>query len=98
MPEFNTKITLAFPITVGGVTITEVEIGRPKTKHLRQMDQKRAGGASDMDQIVEMVRLLTGLTEEQIDELDAVDFTALSETVGDFFPPPETATPPDGAA
>ncbi len=79
-------LRLLFPITVKDREVSEVTITRPKVKDLKAMDAALDGIKDKLDQGIVMAATLTGLPPEVIEELDAEDFTKLSEEVAGFFP------------
>lgn len=79
------RVTLSQPFKVGDATITEVTIRRPKVRDLRALEEARKPGASEIDQGIAMAAALCGLPMEAMDDMDAADFTAVSEVVGRFF-------------
>ncbi|MBN9022527.1 MAG: phage tail assembly protein [Rhizobiales bacterium] len=89
-------VRLTQPIAWDGKTVTEVQVRRPKVKDLRAMEQDNSVNATQIDQGVAMAALLTELPVEIIDEMDAVDFAALSEVIAGFLP--EGPAPATGAA
>ena len=80
-------VRLSQPIASDGKTVTEVHVRRPKVKDLRAMERDTPTSASQIDQGVAMAALLTELPLEVIDEMDAVDFAAVSEVIAGFLPP-----------
>ncbi len=82
----SNAVTLAVPVEWQGQKIAEVTVRRPKVKDLRAIEQASQGRQSQLDQGVEMIAQLTGLPREAVDELDAQDFTAISEVIAGFFP------------
>ena len=86
-------VRLSQPIDWDGKTVTDVQVRRPKVKHLRAMERDTKEAASQIDQGVAMAALLTELPIEVIDEMDAVDFASVSEVIAGFLPPgPAPAT------
>ena len=81
-------LQLLFPITVEDREVSEVTITRPKVKDLKAMDAALVGITDKLDQGIVMVSVLTGLPTEAVEELDADDFTRLSEEVAGFSPRP----------
>ncbi len=79
-------LQLLFPITVEDREVSKVTITRPKVKDLKAMDAALVGITDKLDQGIVMVSVLTGLPPEAVDDLDADDFTRLSEEVAGFFP------------
>ena len=79
-------LQLLFPITVEDREVSEVTITRPKVRDLKAMDAALVGITDKLDQGIVMVSVLTRLPPEAVEELDADDFTRLSEEVAGFFP------------
>ncbi len=79
-------LQLLFPITIVDREVSEVTITRPKVKDLKAMEAALDGIKDKLDQGIVMVSVLTGLPPEAVEELDADDFTRLSEEVAGFFP------------
>lgn len=74
-------ITLAYPIEVDGQTLTTITLRRPKTRDIRAMDARKG---TPMDKTLWMLASLTGLTPEQIDEIDTADLNTLAEKIAGF--------------
>ena len=89
-------VRLSQPIVWEGKTVTEVQVRRPKVKDLRAMERDGTNPASQIDQGVAMAALLTELPIAMIDEMDAVDFAAVSEVIAGFLP--QGPAPATGAA
>ena len=85
MSKPNT-VRLSQPIAWDGKDIAEVQIRRPKVKDLRAMERDAGNTPNQIDQGVAMAALLTDLPVEVIDEMDAVDFAAISEVIAGFLP------------
>ena len=79
-------LSLHYPVTVEDRELSEVTITRPKVRDLKAMDAALVGITDKLDQGIVMAATLTGLPPEVIEELDAEDFTKLSEEVAGFFP------------
>ena len=79
-------VRLSQPIDWEGKTVTDVHVRRPKVKDLRAMERDGTSPASQIDQGVAMAALLTELPVAVIDEMDAVDFAAVSEVIAGFLP------------
>jgi len=77
------KLKLKVPLTVDGKTVAEVSIRRPKVKDIRVVESTK--GEGDLQQGIVTVSLLTGISVEEIDDMDAGDFARVSEVVGGFF-------------
>lgn len=90
----NHKLKLDHPLQVDGKAMAEITIRRPKVKDILAIDKVKDEG--DMQQGITMAVLLTGLSPDVLDEMDAGDFARVSELVGSFFPrlkAPETGVP-----
>lgn len=62
-------IKLDYPIKDGhGNEVTELKIRRAKARDVRKMK-----GATDIEQTLSLLALLTGLVPEDLDELDVAD-------------------------
>lgn len=85
-----TSIKLKHPITVDGREVAELTLRRPKVRDLERMDKV----SGEMAKAVAMVADLTELTPDQVREIDAGDFTAVAEALGDFL---GAAQPASGA-
>ena len=79
-------VRLTQPIAWDGKTVTEVQVRRPKVKDLRAMERDNSAAVTQIDQGVAMAALLTELPVEILDEMDAVDFAAVSEVIAGFLP------------
>jgi len=76
----ETILTLDFPIQDGqGNTLTELKIRRPKVKDLRKMK-----GATEVEQSINILAIVTGLVPEDIDELDMSDFQRAAKVIEDM--------------
>ena len=85
------NITLKTPITIAdGTVIKTVEVGTVKVKHLKAAEAARKDG-DDMMAGIALIAAVTELPVEAIEEMDARDFTALSEGLADFLPKPALA-------
>jgi len=79
-------VRLTQPISWDGKSVSEVQVRRPKVKDLRAMERDHGTAGSQIDQGVAMAALLTELPVMVIDEMDAVDFAAVSEVIAGFLP------------
>ncbi|WP_112122442.1 phage tail assembly protein [Haemophilus influenzae] len=76
----ETILTLNYPIQEGqGNTLTELKIRRPKVKDLRKMK-----GATEVEQSINILAIVTGLVPEDIDELDMSDFQRAAKVIEDM--------------
>jgi hypothetical protein len=78
----KTRYELQYPIKFGDKQLSELEIERPKAKHIKDFG---SGNFLASDQI-KLIHLLTGLTPNQVGELDIVDFTEVGKIIASFFP------------
>lgn len=77
----RTRYTLKHPITVDGETITEFNLRRPKAR-----DLIRARKAKDeLEQVANMLADLAEVSPTTVGELDAEDFAAAGEILGNFM-------------
>jgi len=79
------SIRLTEPVEWQGQKITELSLRRPKVRDLRIMEETATTKPGQLDQGAAMVALLTGIPAEAIEELDAADFTKVSEAIAGFF-------------
>ena len=80
------RVKLVRPIRVEERMITEVFIRRPKVRDLRAMEKMRQPEGTELDQGIAMAAALCDLPLEAMDEMDAADFSAISEVLGGFLP------------
>ena len=76
-----TQIKLKHPITADGREVAELTLRRPKVRDLERMDKV----AGEMAKVVALVADLAELAPDQVRELDAEDFSAVAEALGDFL-------------
>jgi hypothetical protein len=78
---------LAYPVEHDGAPLTEVVLRRAKARDMAAIE-KIAGEdkTGQMDQTIGIIAVLSGLPADVVGDLDAEDFTALSEALADFFP------------
>ncbi|WP_168464796.1 phage tail assembly protein [Wolbachia endosymbiont of Ctenocephalides felis wCfeT] len=77
-------ITLNNPITVDGISVSELTIRRPKVRDYLAME--RISG-SDLSKEVALTANLTSVTKEAVEELDIADYAKVQEVLKDFFSP-----------
>lgn len=75
-------IPLQYPVNAGGKQIDAITVTRPKLK--TQLAAMKAPG-SDADKEVVLFASLTGLTPDQLGELDMVDYTAIQKAYKGFL-------------
>ena len=76
-----TTIKLKHPITVDGREVAQLTLRRPKVRDLERMDKV----SGEIAKAVTLVADLAELSPDQVRELDAEDFTAVAEALGDFL-------------
>jgi hypothetical protein len=82
-----TKIKLAFPITVDGAKINEIELRRPTVKDMRVA---RITGKDDAAQEINLIANLAQVTTEAVESLDMADFVKVQKALAGFFGLSET--------
>lgn len=80
MPLNQNRFELQYPIDVGGRTITEITLRRPKFRDLERVENIE----NDLMKTKQMVGDLGDLTPDEVAELDILDFKALAERVGEM--------------
>jgi len=73
-------IKLEYPISWGEETISEIEIKRPKGKHMRKL-----GGNVTMDEMLEIAQKCSAQPKSVFDEMDGQDVLKVAEVIGDFL-------------
>lgn len=76
-------IKLQIPIEFAGEEYHQLTVRRLKAKDFRQLDMMEGGGQAAA---IAMVALVCNVEDGVIDELDAVDYLTVQETIADFFP------------
>ncbi len=79
----ETKVTLEYPIKADGRIISEISLRRPKVK-----DQIVAEKAADNgpEREITILANLSGLTPNDIQELDVADYARVQEVFENFLP------------
>lgn len=73
-------IELDYPIEYDGKSITQIELKRPKGKHLKHFPV--SPGIGDL---LDMGCRVSGLAQYVFDEMDAADVTKVCEVLADFL-------------
>ncbi len=76
-------ITLKYPIKVEGKKVTELELGRPKVKHLKATD----GVKGDIEKVAALISEMACIPPSSVDQIDAEDFSVIAGEFGSFFSP-----------
>lgn len=74
-------ITLQYPVTIDGEEITELRLRRPKMRDMKRIQKHK----DDLEKSIHLIADLAEQTPALIEELDAADFAAVSELVGNFM-------------
>ncbi|WP_341823800.1 phage tail assembly protein [Wolbachia endosymbiont (group A) of Agelastica alni] len=77
-----TTVKLDNPITVDGISVSELTIRRPKVRDYLAIE--RLNG-SDLSKEVTLTANLTSVAKESIEELDIADYVKVQEVLKDFF-------------
>ena len=95
--ESKITIELEYPIKVvpdGGsersIEVSKLEIGRIKSKHLRGLSREALDGLPSVEDILALISRLTGLTEEDVDDIDVDDLNIITEKLLNFLVPSQT--------
>lgn len=76
-----TTIKLKHPITADGIELKEITLRRPKVRDLERMDKV----SGEMAKAVTLIADLAEISPDQVREIDAEDFAAAAEALGDFL-------------
>ena len=74
-------ITLQYPVTVAGETITELHLRRPKMRDMKRAQKHK----DDLEKSIHMIADLAEVAPAVVEELDTADFAAVSDKVGEFM-------------
>ena len=74
-------ITLQYPVTVDGETITELTLRRPKMADMKRGQKHK----NDLEKSMHLIADLAEVTPKVVEELDTADFAAVSAKVGEFM-------------
>lgn len=77
----TTPVILKYPVTVDGHEYTSLNMRRCKVKDRRLAAKQK----TDEDKEITLISNLCEVPPNVIDELDAVDYAALTETLQGFF-------------
>lgn len=77
----SVRLSLSFPISVNGQTVTEIEVRRPKVKDVRRSE---AANVSEFERGLLMISYLTDLSDVAVGEIDTVDLMKINEVVTGF--------------
>lgn len=77
----RTQYDLRYPVTVGGETVTRLALRRPKTRDLIRAQKSK----DELEKIAAMIGDLAEVSPAVVQELDAADFAAVGELIGNFM-------------
>lgn len=81
-------IELQYPVTVDGEEISTLSLRRPRMRDMKRQQKVK----DDLEKAMTMIADLAEVSPKVVEELDPVDFTRLSDWVGNCMPQPEDAT------
>lgn len=81
-PTVSQTVKLEFPVEHNGAEIKEIKLRRPSVRDLILLEQHEG---NDLAKDVYMMSMLSGVEEEKIYLVDAVDFMQLQEAYQGFF-------------
>jgi hypothetical protein len=87
------KIVLKTPVSVGSLTVTELDFRRPKVKDFDGIELKIGDGgmAVDLTSLKKLAGRLCGQTDLVMGEIDIGDLSeVIAVVMGFIFPGPET--------
>ena len=73
-------INLKYPFDWDGKTISQIELKRPKMKHIKHL-----GESPTTDDLIKVAAKVSGQLPIVFDEMDALDGIAVCEAVADFL-------------
>lgn len=80
-----TAIKLKYPVTVGDHTVSSVTFHRAKVKDVEAIQAAHETDGEFTASIVTIARL-TGLSPDEVREIDAEDMITLAKAIPDFLP------------
>lgn len=85
--ETEKVVKLRIPLTLkDGSVLSEIKIGRPKAKHLRELPEALfTGEARNPLVFLPLVALTTGVDEKELEEMDLADLMEVTTHISDFL-------------
>ncbi len=77
----RTRYDLRHPIFVGGEEITSLHLRRPKARDLIRAQKVK----DELEKVAAMIGDLAEVSPAVVQELDAADFAAVGELIGNFM-------------
>lgn len=77
------RVPLSIPAIAGGEVISEVFLRRPTAAYLQERSVLDGLDGQEADYMA--VALATGLTVDEVKDIDLEDYARISDEVGDFF-------------
>ncbi len=75
------RYDLTYPVTVGGETISSLHLRRPKARDLIRAQKVK----DEMEKVAALIVDLAEVSPDVVQEMDAYDFAAVGEMVGNFM-------------
>lgn len=82
-------IELQYPVTHDGEEVSVLHLRRPRMRDMKKQQRHK----DDLDKAIAMLADLAEVTPGLIEELDPIDFAALSDWVGKCMPDAADAIP-----
>lgn len=79
------RVALSVPVPMGDKVITEVWLRQPTGRYMSEYAALVAEDAPESDAAAGVISLATGLSMDQVMEMDLNDIAAVSESIADFF-------------
>ncbi|TXH45426.1 MAG: phage tail assembly protein [Desulfurellales bacterium] len=79
------RVLLSVPILAGGEVVSEVYLRRPTARYMMDRDALDDSTADPAEVRYTTVMLATGLTRDEVLDIDLEDFTHIMDEVADFF-------------
>lgn len=94
------RVALSVPIMAGGEVVQEVFLRKPTARYMSDSETFSNAEASDPVEVQYLtVRLATGLSREEVLDIDLNDFGFILDEVADFFGDTASQEPtPNGGA
>ncbi|MBU2714223.1 phage tail assembly protein [Zooshikella harenae] len=74
--------TLEYPINVNGEVVSEIKLRRPTVKDMKNTEKQ---GGGDFEQAIALIASLSGISQQDIENIDGADFKKINNLVVDKF-------------
>ena len=83
----STKISLEYPILIGGESVSELALQRLKVKDLKILPASffSEDSTPTPQEMAPIISAITGITEDQAGDIDLADLVTASEVIGSFL-------------